>query len=145
MIKEAINNILLSCNTFPAQLRSISAIEFNYKPANKWSKKEIVGHLIDSAVVNLQRLIRGQVENSPQIYYDQDNWVAVQRYQEYKDEELIVLWESLNRHLVHVITHIPASDLSRTCLMRNGEALTLQFLADDYYAHLQHHAQQILS
>lgn len=145
MIQEAVTNILLSCNTFPAQLRSISPTEFNHKPAGKWSKKEIVGHLIDSATVNLQRFIRGQVENSPQIYYDQDNWVAVQRYQEYNDEELIVLWEALNRHLAHVIAHISETDLQRTCLMRNGEALTLQFLAGDYHAHLQHHAQQILS
>jgi len=137
------NTILQLCSSLPAQLRAIPADLFAEKPAGKWSKKEITGHLIDSATVNLQRFIRGQLEDNPQIFYDQDNWVAVQGYQEYDNEELIRLWESLNRHLANILSKIPESDLTRTCLMRNGEAVTLAYLAEDYVFHLNHHIRQI--
>lgn len=145
MTEDILKKILLLCDSVPDQLRLITASQFCAKPLNKWSKKEIMGHLVDSAAVNLQRFIRGQIENSPQIYYEQDNWVSVQGYQDYDHEKLITLWESLNRHLVYIITRIPEASLTRTCIMKNGEALTLQFLAEDYLSHLQHHTKQIVT
>lgn len=143
MIKDILNNILLLCDSFPGQLRTITAHQFYAKSLNKWSKKEILGHLVDSANINLQRFIRGQVEDNPSIYYEQDEWVSVQGYHEYDDEKLITLWESLNRHLVYVVNRIPHANLSRTCLSKNGEARSLQELAGDYLSHLQHHIRQI--
>lgn len=144
MIATILNDILLICDAVPDQLRTISANEFCAKPLGKWSKKEILGHLIDSAAVNLQRFIRGQLENSPRIYYEQDKWVAVQDYQHDEDARLIILWESLNRHLVHVVSHIPDSDLVKTCTMKDGKTVTLAYLAEDYLSHLKHHLEQIL-
>ncbi|WP_158797689.1 DinB family protein [Pedobacter sp. L105] len=143
MIKDILNNISLLCDSFPDQLRTITADQFCTKPLNKWSKKEILGHLVDSANVNIQRFIRGQIEDNPSIYYEQDEWVSVQGYQEYDDEKLITLWESLNRHLAYLVNRIPDTDLSRTCLMKNGEPRSLQYLVEDYLSHLQHHIRQI--
>lgn len=143
MIEDVISTLLGICESLPAQLRAIPIDIFSVKPAGKWSKKETVGHLIDSAAVNLQRFIRGQIEDSPQIYYDQDEWVAIQGYQDYDKERLINLWESLNRHLAHVLSQIPEEHLSRNCVMKNGAAVTLKYLAEDYNFHLQHHIDQL--
>ncbi len=41
---------------------------------NKWSKKEIIGHLINSATNNHQRFVRCQFETIPKIVYDQNKW-----------------------------------------------------------------------
>jgi len=144
MTKDILNEILLICDLLPDQMRAIAHDQFFAKPLSKWSRQEVLGHLIDSAKVNTERFVRGQIENNPQIFYDQDDWVAVQDYQHHDKEHLIVLWESLNRHLVHVATHISEKDMERTCMMRNGQSLTLQFLIEDYLNHLQHHIGQII-
>lgn len=133
------------CRTFPSQLNNIPEEVFNFKAGNRWSKKEILGHLVDSAMVNLQRFIRGQIENKPVIGYDQDSWVAVQHYHSYPSEDLIRLWETLNNHLIQVVTCIPAKNLECVCLMRDGRELSLAFIIQDYVDHLRHHMAQILS
>lgn len=144
MTEDILIEILSIVESLPTQLKAIPASKFNEKPGNKWSKKEILGHLVDSATVNTQRLIRGQVEDRPQIYYEQDEWVSIQAYQQYNDDSLITLWESLNRHLVHVASNIPEKNLQRTCVMKNGQPVSLAFLIEDYIVHLQHHIKQII-
>lgn len=144
MIKDILQEISSVIDSLPSQLKAIPVHKFNEKPVGKWSKKEILGHLTDSATVNTQRLIRGQTEDSPQIYYEQDEWVSVQAYQSYKDESLIILWESLNRHFVHIASHIPEKNLLRTCVMKNGQPVSLAFLVEDYLVHLQHHIKQLM-
>lgn len=143
MTADVQNKLLAICDFLPDQLRAIPNAQFCAKPGDKWSKKEIVGHLIDSATVNLHRFVRGQLQDNPQIYYAQDDWVAIQDYQNYNAEELIVLWETLNRYLVHVISRISDEKLLRTCQMKDGQTLTLHFLAEDYVLHLEHHIAQI--
>jgi hypothetical protein len=145
MTADLQNKLLSLCDSFPNQLRAIPVDKFNVKPPNKWSKKEILGHLIDSATVNLQRFVRGQLEDNPQIYYAQDDWVAIQDYQHCDDVQLIALWESLNRHLVYVISRIAEGNLTKTCQMRNRQDVTLLYLAEDYIVHLEHHIEQILA
>lgn len=145
IIKNTLNDILLICDTVPDQLRDISNIDFCAKLSSRWSKQEILGHLTDSASVNIQRLLRGQIEYSPQIYYDQDEWVAIQDYQHYNKAHLIALWELLNRHFVYIANRIPEENLKRTCQMRDGQAVTLRYLIEDYLSHLQHHLQQIMT
>jgi len=141
IIKNTLNDILLICDTVPHQLRDISNIDFCAKLSSRWSKQEILGHLTDSASVNIQR----QIEYSPQIYYDQDEWVAIQDYQHYNKAHLIALWELLNRHFVYIANRIPEENLNRTCQMRDGQAVTLRYLIEDYLSHLQHHLQQIMT
>jgi DinB superfamily len=102
--------------------------------AGKWSRKEILGHLIDSASNNHQRFVRAQLDgelNFPG--YAQDGWNRAQHYQSEPWANLVQLWSSYNRHLAHVIAAIPEDAGS-----------TLEFLVVDYLRHLEHHVEQIL-
>jgi hypothetical protein len=113
------------------------------KPSqNKWSKKEITGHLIDSAMNNIQRFIRAQYENNPAIAYDQDLWVRFNGYQQSDLHSLIDLWILLNERILMIIGLIPEEKMDKTCLV-NGKEYSLQWLIGDYIRHLEHHLGQI--
>jgi len=145
MIKNSLDKLLALCDSVPDQIRRLGEHEIDRKPTqDRWSKKEIIGHLCDSAFVNIQRLIRGQVETEPQIFYDQDKWVNVQNYTGYNPEELITLWFALNKHFYHIAISMSEQDLKRVYLDREGNKLTLKFLIDDYLIHLMHHLSQII-
>ena len=78
----------------------------------KWSPKEILGHLIDSAANNHPRFVRAQLEDHLEFDgYAQDDWVNAQRYAQADWTELIVLWRAYNRHLARVISAIPRETL----------------------------------
>ena len=123
---------------------AISLVEFNAKPSpDKWSKKEILGHLIDSAQNNIQRFIRGQYEDSPALIYNQDDWVRLNNYQEKNVKDLVELWKLLNLQIVHIWKNIPQENLSRPCRV-GDEEVTIQWHVDDYTDHLIHHLKQII-
>lgn len=116
---------------------------FRVQPG-KWSVKEIIGHLIDSATNNHQRFIRAQQTHEFAFPgYVQDEWVRSQGYQDRPWLELIDLWALYNRHLSHVIQRIPESALEAKCRIGTGEPVTLAFLIEDYLGHLHHHLAQI--
>ena len=73
--------------------------------ANKWSKKEILGHLVDSAQNNISRFIVAQYEDVPKIVYNQDSWVAISDYQNYPIGDLITLWRLLNKHAAIILSN----------------------------------------
>jgi hypothetical protein len=105
-----------------------------------WSRKQVIGHLIDSASNNHQRFVRLLLE--PQVSlpgYEQAGWVASQQYQDRSWPELLELWAAYNRHLAHLISCVPSAVLSHTCRVGAAEAVTLEFLMRDYVRHLQHH------
>lgn len=145
MTSELSDKLIALCNTVPGKLRNIAETEFSYKTApEKWSKKELLGHLIDSATNNHQRFVRTQFE-TPVIFYEQDLWVSLQQYQQESSELLINLWELYNRHLAHVIKNIPPEHLAKITIGRERKAHTLQFVLEDYLSHLEHHLKQIIS
>ena len=145
MTLELSNKLIVLCDTVPDKLRRISDTDFSNKPfPDKWSKKELVGHLIDSAANNHQRFVRTQFE-TPAIFYEQDLWVSVQQYQKENIENLISLWEHYNRHLAHIIKNVPDNYLAKTTTGRDGKAYTLLFIIEDYISHLEHHLKQIFS
>lgn len=110
----------------------------------KWSQKQILGHLVDSATNNLHRFVRAQeVDAFTFPKYEQDHWVSVQHYHESEWAELIELWRLLNRHLARVITHVPEEKLEVMCTIGPYDPCTLEFLIDDYLAHMKHHLGQI--
>ena len=124
-------------------LRSVREEEFNFKPSLlKWSKKEILGHLVDSAQNNIRRFIVAQYEERPKIVYNQDKWVAIANYQEYQLTDLIDLWYRLNKHICQVLTYTPAEMFKRE--VQTEEVHDLQWLAQDYIKHLLHHLHQVL-
>jgi len=111
----------------------------------KWVKKEILGHLIDSALNNEQRFVRAQLtEQLVWPGYEQDRWVSVQRYRERSWIELIELWEQLNRHIAHIMDDVSPDRLSTKCVIEDHDAVTLEWLMNDYVRHLRHHLNQIL-
>jgi len=113
--------------------------------AGKWVKKEILGHLIDSAFNNEQRFLRAQMtERLVWPGYEQDRWVALQKYRERPWTELVQLWGQLNRHIVHVMTSVPPGSLNAKCVIGESDPVTLEWLMDDYVRHLRHHLNQIL-
>jgi hypothetical protein len=109
-----------------------------------WSRKQVIGHLIDSASNNHQRFVRASLQPSLDFPgYDQDGNVRVQAIQEADWRLLVGLWAAYNRFLAHVIAHLPSSKLETVCRIGSGEPVTLGFLAEDYLTHLVHHLGQI--
>ncbi|HYJ94345.1 MAG TPA: DinB family protein [Vicinamibacterales bacterium] len=125
-------------------LSAISEDAASKKPApNKWSKKEILGHLIDSAANNHQRFMRLQLQTEISLPgYDQDDWVRLNRYQQRTWNEIVTLWSAYNRHLASVIESLDDSALGHVWHSPDGD-VTLEFIANDYVRHLEHHLTQI--
>jgi DinB superfamily len=111
----------------------------------KWSRKEVLGHLIDSAANNHHRFVKAQFTDSLVLSrYEQKSWVESQDYKGRAWTELLLLWKSYNLHLLHVASRIPAERLDTLCRFEDGESVTLGFLVTDYVSHLKHHLKQIL-
>lgn len=127
------------------RLRSISAAEAGFKPSDdRWSKKEVIGHLIDSAANNHQRFVRAQYASdfvSPP--YDQEKWIKLQDYNSTSWPDLKELWRLYNLHLAHVIRLIPAGKLGIKCAIGDKEPMSLGNLIDQYLVHLKHHLDKI--
>ena len=113
------------------------------KLSSKWSKKEILGHLIDSATNNHHRFIRGQFENNPEISYDQNKWNKFSFYQEMDSQQIINFWTLYNKQLLEIIKRIPIEKLNNQIRIED-KLVTLEFLIVDYVAHLEHHLKQII-
>ncbi|MGA3089335.1 MAG: DinB family protein [Terriglobales bacterium] len=122
---------------------SLDKVESRRAPS-AWSAKEELGHLLDSAANNHQRIVRAQLEDQPAMPgYEQNGWVAVHGYQRRDWTELVGLWRALNRQLLAAAEAVPASAWSRTLTIKDSAPLTLQFVFEDYIAHMVHHLQHI--
>ncbi len=109
-----------------------------------WSRKQILGHLVDSALNNVQRFVRARQEGELSLPdYDQPGWVAASGYQSRPWSDIVALWTVLNVHLAHVIARIPASALETPCRIGGSEPMALELVVRDYMRHLRHHLQQI--
>ena len=113
----------------------------------KWSRQQVLGHLVDSALNNLKRFTEAQVLERPYtiIGYRQDELVAVNHYQDMPLAQLLDLWQSLNRQIVFVVGFIPADALQYAVTPQYDQTgtQTLAWLICDYVAHLQHHLRNI--
>ena len=109
-----------------------------------WSRKQVIGHLIDSASNNHQRFVRAMLADSLEFPgYEQAGNVRVQAVQEADWLLLVSLWANYNRYLAHVIAQLPEDKLETVCRIGAQEPVALRFLAEDYLAHLLHHLGQI--
>jgi hypothetical protein len=111
-----------------------------------WSKKEIVGHLIDSASNNHQRFVRGAQNLAGDFpTYNQSRWVEVQHYNDMNWADLIEFFSQYNLHICRVIDSLPQETLGNPCNIGKESPVTLEFVIDDYLRHLRHHVEQILA
>lgn len=144
---EEIKNILLN----------IDVDIVREKINGKWSKQEILGHLIDSASNNHKRFVMAQFKED-MIFdgYDQDDWVSVQKYNELDWNLLIDLWFSFNTLIIHICKKIPEETLLKPRNNHNLDRIawkkvpadrptTLKYFIEDYFGHLEHHIAQIAS
>lgn len=133
------------CSEFPKNCAVISEHDFAYKPMpEKWSKKEILGHLIDSATNNHHRFVRAQFEDVPHIVYNQNNWNEYSRYRIMETKHLLMFWEVYNRHLIEILKAMPQECYTKECDTGDAEPHTLEWLFDDYVRHLEYHIKQVL-
>jgi len=129
----------------PDRLERISDRDTDIAPSpSKWSAREELGHLIDSAANNHQRIVRAQLEDTPAMPgYAQQAWVDLHGYKRREWRELIELWRALNQQLLAAAEAVPESARSRTCTIAGSEPLTIEFVFEDYLEHMLHHLQHI--
>ena len=110
--------------------------------------KQIIGHLVDSAVNNHHRIVRLQYTENlifPDYRQDNDLWINIQNYQEEEWDQLISFWRLYNLHLIHVIKQVNRNCLSHTWHDFEGTRETLQTIIDGYLWHLNLHLEEIKS
>jgi hypothetical protein len=122
----------------------------------KWSRKEIIGHLIDSASNNHGRFVRAQLQDDLVFPgYDQNAWVRTQHYQDRSWTDLVRLWQAFNLHLAAVMETADRHAVKRPRARHNLDQLawrtvspmqstTLDYFMRDYVDHLKHHLAQAL-
>ncbi len=129
----------------PARLEQLPKNKVECKPApSAWSPREELGHLLDSAANNHQRIVRAQSEDKLALPgYEQNRWVAIHRYQQRDWKELIEVWQALNRQLLAAAESVPEAAWSHTLTVAASQPMTLEFVFDDYVNHMFHHLQHI--
>jgi hypothetical protein len=130
----------------PLRLADVSDADASAPPApGRWSQKEILGHLIDSAANNHQRFVRAQLAPSLEAPgYEQERWVSAQHYATESWPDLVNLWLLYNRHLLHIVRTLPEASLPCPCAIGGNAPLPLSEIVSGYVDHLEHHLSQIL-
>ena len=147
-VAAAMQQLEVHIETFPGKLKQISSEDLLKRPPpGKWSKQEILGHLVDSAINNLKRFT--EIQFLPQPYsvisYRQNELVMVNDYQNLSLDHLLDLWRALNRQVVLVVKRIPTDKLNYPVdpQYEDREMKTLGWIICDYVAHMEHHFRQI--
>ena len=127
-------------------ISTASEAELRERPApEKWSKKEILGHLIDSGINNLQRFTEIQFETKPYKIrpYKQAELVKANDYQNAETKEILDLWLSINNRIGSLMRQQTEHTLNYTIELYQDTTKDLRFLMEDYVDHLEHHINQI--
>jgi DinB superfamily len=145
------NNLL---NEFSSLIQSVPKIILALKNTDnklnpkKWSKKEILGHLCDSATMNHKRIIERLISKDELItleLYNQNFWVELNNYQNsYTIEEVLTLWTSLNQRIMNVLLKVSEEQWELQFMVDQTKNVTLSWLFTDYIDHMKHHLNQIL-
>ncbi|MDR0894069.1 MAG: DinB family protein [Prevotellaceae bacterium] len=109
--------------------------------------KQILGHLIDSASNNHQRMVRLQYSKNllffPDYRQDNDLWISLQDYQNADWCNLIQLWKFYNLHIIQVIHSVDMTKLDSYWCDFEGTKVTLQEMIEGYLEHLHLHMEEI--
>ena len=128
--------------------QSLPSDELLKAPApGKWSKQQVLGHLVDSVINNLKRFTDAQLQEQPYtiIAYQQDGLMQVNAYQKLPLQHLLNLWQSLNQQIVYVVRNMPADKLAYKVQPQYNQTgnQTLAWLICDYVAHMEHHLRSM--
>lgn len=144
-IVEDLNSVV---GGFQQKLGSFSEADLRTKSRpDKWSRIEVIGHLIDSAHSNLRRFVVGQyADTPPHIIYEQNFWVAANDYQHAPTETIIRLWGLMNQRIAAVLSQMPEANYDKQVdTGRDERSLhTIEWLAADYVKHMKHHLNQVI-
>ena len=148
--KEVINRLKNNIHTVPVNYLKFSGEELTRKLSpSKWSKKELLGHLIDSAANNHARFVKAQFLDEPfhMEGYAQNEWVDVQKYNDKETNSLVELWKVYNEHILYIMENTPDEQLKIKCVAEDAfeNADTLFLLMKDYVDHMDHHLNQIFN
>jgi hypothetical protein len=147
-MKDIVDDLNTTVGSFTQKLMKFSDDDLRAKPRpGKWSRIEVIGHLIDSAHSNLRRFVTGQYESAPpHITYEQEFWVNANDYQHAPTESIISLWVLMNQRVAAVLTQMPESNYAKSCDTGHEEKSlrTLHWLAADYVRHMKHHLNQVI-
>lgn len=148
--------LLGAVDTALPRLRSIDeARSAQHGESGRWSPREELGHLIDSAANNHRRVVLGRTTGMLHFDgYDQNAWVDAHGYGDVPWSDLVELWVRLNRHMARAIARVPANTFTRPHADHSlgaigvrsyepGTPATLADLVDDYIEHLEHHLEAI--
>jgi Protein of unknown function (DUF664). len=143
--------------TASPRLAAISDADAAKPPApGKWSPKQVIGHLIDSASNNHQRFVRANFTDDL-IFpgYDQERWVSLGQYADAPWESLLSLWREFNLQIARVM-EATSSDVRDVPRARHNlqqlawrsiaedQPATLEYFMSNYVDHLEHHLAQIV-
>ena len=123
----------------------------------KWSPKQVIGHLLDSACNNHRRFVLARNQKDLVFPgYDENAWAKAQAYEHAEWNDLLELWRLYNLHLARVIAETPSEiareprsphSLDRIAwrTLPEDQPATLAYLMRDYVGHLRHHIAQALT
>jgi hypothetical protein len=110
-----------------------------------WTRKQLLGHILDSASNNRQRFVRAAIQGEyTGPTYAQDEWVAAHGYESQDWQTLLRWWQAEHEILAAVVDRIPEERFGASCTVGDNAPVTLRFLIEDYLAHQRHHIDQIL-
>ena len=111
-----------------------------------WTRKEALGHLVDLAATHHQWFARALTEPNLAISGSpQESWVCALRYRNYPWQDLVNLWISINRLLIHMLAVIPGEKLTVPCRIGIGKPVPLSKLIDRYFEQFQDMIGQLLA
>jgi hypothetical protein len=147
-LKKVVDRLQEHISTVPSKFLKYPEGELIRKPApDKWSKKELLGHLIDSATNNHHRFIKIQFMPEPLFVegYQQEDWVEIQKYNEMETQHLVYFWKIYNEHILLIMQNTPEEKLSLKITPEQPfeEADTFFLLIKYYVDHIDHHLKQI--
>lgn len=108
--------------------------------------KQILGHLIDSAANNHQRMIRLQYNEKldfPDYQQDNDLWIALQDYQNADWLTIIQLWKYYNLHMMQIIKSVDRKKLDNSWQSFEDTSVTLRQMIEGYLGHIELHLNEI--